>query len=306
MNVQELARRALPILPHSASKTPQLVSPLPGLSLLRQPVRTSFEATVYEPVLCLIVQGRKETTFGEQTFRLGEGQCLLVSHDLPVRSRVTEAPYLALLLDIELGTLRSLYEEVGGTALDASPAQALAVQGVDEPLCDALSRYLALTSSATDARVLGPMILKELHYRLLLSPSGGMLRNLLRHDSYASAIARAIAHIRGNFRAAMVVSDLAREVGMSVSGFHKHFKAVTASSPLQYQKDLRLLEARRLLVSGAASVSIVAYDVGYESPNQFSREYARKFGAAPKKDLANLSDRGLPSSPRIKSRQIPP
>lgn len=130
------------------------------------------------------------------------------------------------------------------------------------------------------------MLAREIHYRLLTAPFGAMLRSLLRYDSSASAVASAIVQIRRRFREPLVVAELAREVGMSVSAFHRHFKAVTASSPLQYQKDLRLLEARRMLRIGTASVSTAAYEVGYESPSQFSREYRRKFGCAPKHDAA--------------------
>jgi AraC-like DNA-binding protein len=292
MNIQQLARQALQLVSSRNGKAPQSIQPLPGLRLLMHHSRTAFEATLYEPVVCLIVQGRKETTFGEHTFGLGSGECLLVSHDLPVISRITEAPYLALLLDVEIDTLRSLYDEVGQTMIDSAHARALEVHKADQHLLDALNRYLALATSRTDAKVLGPLSLKEIHYRLLTAPFGGMLRHLIRHDSHASAIARAIAHIRRDFRSPIAVAELAREVGMSVSSFHKHFKAVTSSSPLQYQKELRLLEARRMLLTGAASVSIVAYEVGYESPNQFSREYARKFGVPPSKNLANAAASG--------------
>jgi AraC-like DNA-binding protein len=131
---------------------------------------------------------------------------------------------------------------------------------------------------------LGPLISKEIHYRLLMDPVGGMLRSLIRYDSHAALVSRAIAFIRRDFRSSIVIADLAREVGMSVSSFHRHFKAVTSLSPLQYQKELRLLEARRRLVAGAASVSTTAFDVGYESLSQFSREYARKFGKSPHND----------------------
>jgi AraC-like DNA-binding protein len=116
-----------------------------------------------------------------------------------------------------------------------------------------------------------------------------MLRSLIRHDSNASAIARAIGHIRGDIRSPIAIPDLARRVGMSASSFHKHFKTITSTTPLQYQKELRLLEARRLLKTGGASVTTAAYDVGYESPNQFSREYARKFGVPPSQDVANAT-----------------
>jgi AraC-like DNA-binding protein len=146
---------------------------------------------------------------------------------------------------------------------------------------------MALADSPADAKVLGPLALKEIHYRLLVSPFGGMLRNLIRHDSYASAIARAIGRIRDDIRSPITVPDLARQVGMSASSFHKHFKMITSTTPLQYQKELRLFEARRLLKTGGASVTAAAFDVGYESPNQFSREYARKFGVPPSQDTAS-------------------
>lgn len=280
-----LSAAAFPRSPRMTERQPSIVSPLRGLRLLQHPVRTEFEATIYEPVLCLILQGRKKTTFGDRTFDVGAGECLLVSHDLPVVSRITEAPYLALLLDVRLDLLRSLYDELGPAPLDGEEPRALAVHPATAPLFDALVRYLALAQSSTDARVLGPMIAKEIHYRLLTAPFGGMLRRLIRHDSHASAVARAIARLRTNFRSPVVVADLAREVGMSVASFHRQFKAVTASSPLQYQKELRLLEARRMLRSGGVSVSSAAYEVGYESPNQFSREYGRRFGRPPKDDL---------------------
>lgn len=260
------------------------MSPLPNLRLLAHPTRTDFEATIYEPVVCVVLRGRKATTFGEHTFQVSAGDCLLISHDLPVVSRIVEAPYLALLLDVNVATLRGLYDELGATPLDTTDARALEVHSASQPLLDALGRYVALTESATDAKVLGPMLNKEVHYRLLTASFGGMLRSLLRFDSHASAVANAIAQIRRRFRESLVVAHLAREVGMSVSAFHRQFKAVTALSPLQYQKDLRLLEARRMLRTGTSSVSAAAYEVGYESPNQFSREYARKFGRSPKDD----------------------
>jgi AraC-like DNA-binding protein len=286
MNLDALAAVASRQMPRQSGLAPQYVRPLGDLALLRYHRTTSFEATIYEPVVCLILQGRKETTLGADTFSMGAGECLLVSHDLPVISRITKAPYLALLLDVELDTLRDLYAEVADTLpAAASQSRALEVHKADAALIDALYRYVSLAGTRTEAAVLGPLFAKEIHYRLLMAPFGGMLRDLTRHDSQASAIARAIAQIRRDFRSPIAIPALARSVGMSASSFHKHFKAVTASSPLQYQKDLRLLEARRLLRAGTTSVSTAAYDVGYESPTQFSREYARKFGVPPKRDL---------------------
>jgi AraC-like DNA-binding protein len=284
VNIEPLAQQALQLIPRPREASAQSVQPLPGLQLLRHPRPTAFEATLYQPVVCLIVQGRKETTLGDRTLRAGVGACLLVSHDLPVVSRILDAPYLALLLDIDIGLLRSLYDEVADTALDSLHARSLEVHEADLSLVGAIQRYLELARSATDAKVLGPLIRKEIHYRLLMAPFGGMLRHLVRHDSRASAIARAIAEIRRSYRSSMSIPELARSVGMSTSSFHKHFKSVTASSPLQYQKDLRLLAARRLLVTADASVSEAAFEVGYESLSQFSREYSRKFGVQPSKD----------------------
>ena len=257
-----------------------------GLLLLRQDSPSSFEASLYEPVLCLILQGRKQVSIGEQTLSFGPGECLLVSHDLPVCSRITKAPYLALVLEVDVATIRKLYDEVAESALDSERARAAETHRADPGLLDALRRYLALADSPADAKVLGPLISKEIHYRLLVAPFGGMLRSLIRHDSNASAIARAIGHIRGDIRSPIAIPELARRVGMSASSFHKHFKTITSTTPLQYQKELRLLEARRLLKTGGASVTTAAFDVGYESPSQFSREYARKFGVPPSQDMA--------------------
>jgi AraC-like DNA-binding protein len=290
-------RRAWRAAPEFNRRTPTYVTPAPGLRVLGHPVETEFEALVYEPVFCVVLCGRKETTFGERTFDVGAGDSLVVSHDLPVVSRIIEAPYLALLFTIQVDTLRGLYDELGPQPFDTDEARALEVHPAAASLLDALGRYVAAADSATDAKVLGPMLTKEIHYRLLTAPSGGMLRSLIRYDSKASAVANAIALIRSRFRESLVVADLAREIGMSVSAFHRQFKAITAVSPLQYQKDLRLLEARRRLKTGATSVSDVAYDVGYESPNQFSREYARKFGHPPKTDVPRNGGRLAASGP---------
>lgn len=268
----------------------QQAQPMDGLLLLRQSSPSSFEASLYEPVLCLILQGRKEVSIGEQTLSVGPGECLLVSNDLPVCSRITKAPYLALVLEVDVASIRKLYDEVAESALDSRLARAAVTHRADRGLLDALRRYLALADSLADAKVLGTLISKEIHYRLLVAPFGGMLRCLIRRDSSASAIARAIGHIRGDLRSPIAIPELARRVGMSASSFHKHFRTVTSTTPLQYQKELRLLEARRLLKTGGASVTTVAYEVGYESSSQFSREYARKFGVPPSQEKAEASE----------------
>ncbi len=264
----------------------QAARPLPNLVLFRQDRPSPLDVSLYEPVMCLILQGRKQVSTGDESLSFGTGECLLVSHELPVRSRITKAPYCALVFQVDLAIIRKLYDEVPVSAVDDMQARAATTQRADDGLLDALHRYLALAGSPSDAKVLAPLISKEIHYRLLVAPFGGMLRHLIRHDSHASAIKRAIGHIRSDIRAPIVIPELARKVGMSASSFHKHFKTVTSTTPLQYQKELRLLEARRLLRMSGTSVATAAFDVGYESASQFSREYTRKFGTAPSQETA--------------------
>lgn len=267
-----------------------VVRPSPGILLLRHTQPTVFTPALYDPVVCLILQGRKETRLGDKTHRLGPGDALVVSHDVPVVARITRAradePYLAMILSIDLAILRSLYDEVGAALDVGQTVGAVAAHRADPTLRDTLGRMLAVADDPVEQRVMAPMLRRELHFRLLRAPHGAMLRNLLRHDSHASHIARAIAHIRREFRAPLAVPVLAHEIGMSPSSFHKHFKAVTSTTPLQYQKELRLLEANRLLSTGDHTVSTVAFEVGYESPSQFSREYSRKFGVPPREHLS--------------------
>lgn len=261
--------------------------PMPRLLLLRHTRPTLLQATLYEPMTCLILQGRKELTIGETALSFGCGEALLVSHDLPVVSEVVEAspkaPYLAVVLRVDLTLLRGLYGDVADEVVGPA-SRSFEVSAAGPELVEALVRYLGLARSPVAARVLGPAVLRELHFHLLMSPVGGMLRELLRHDSRAHQVARAIAVLRRDFRRPIPVLELARAAGMSPSSFHEHFKAITATSPLRYQKELRLLAARRLLQEEGLDVSAAAYEVGYESPTQFSREYARKFGLAPSRD----------------------
>ncbi len=262
---------------------------LPSLHVLRKDKTSAFDAVVYKPVICLILRGRKETHVGTQSAFVGRGDALLVSHDLPVVSKITEAspqePYLALILSLDIGVVRSLYEQVGDAVPDGTGARSLAASVADPAWLAPLERYLTLMDKPLEAQVLGPLILKEIHFQILMSPVGGMLRNLLSVDSHASRIAKAILQIRARFREPLVIADLATLAGMSQSSFHEHFKSVTGTSPLQYQKDLRMIEARNLLASGARSVSVAGFEVGYESPTHFSRDYSRKFGCSPKHHL---------------------
>ena len=280
---------------------------VPGLFLLRETAPTDIEATFYDPVVCLILQGEKEITIGDHLFRLSEGHCVVVSHDLPVRARITRAsarkPYLALVIRLDLAVLRSLREEIGDDVPASGAACSMQVAPVDGPTTAVIARYLDLLNEPAAARVVLPLVRKELHFRLYMSASGAMLRSLLQRDSQASNIARAIRTLRERFRQAIAVADLARSVGMSTSSFNKHFKAVTLTTPLQYQKDIRLTEARSLLRAGGLSVTEAALEVGYESPSQFSREYARKFGTPPNTELASSrTPGGMAASTPVEDR----
>lgn len=240
---------------------------------------------IYRPILCLVVQGAKELILGERSVVMRAGQSMIVSHHLPVTTQILEAspsePYLAFVIELDVALARSLYDEVSDALPPTSEAHSVDVGEADEGLVNAMQRLLALHANPLDAAVLQPMIRREIHYRLLKADNGGMLRELLRIDSHAERIAKAIRHIQDGFREPLAVPQLANLAAMSVSTFHEHFKAVTGSTPLQYQKAIRLIEAQRLLNTTDRSVSSVAFDVGYESPTQFSREYARKFGVPP-------------------------
>ncbi len=279
MAIDELIRRSERYLQGFDSPEGYSPSGLPGLGFVRHSGPTPIEATVYEPVVCLILRGRKQATAGPMAVDFGPSESLVVSHDLPVLSQVTEGPYLALILSLDISLLRTLLSQVeegssAGATLDVNPT--------DEFLIDALGRYVSLASSPTEAQVLAPLVLKEIHFRLIMAPHGGMLRRLLRTNSNASHIHRAVRKIRKDYRSALSVPELARKTGMSESTFHRHFKAITGTTPLQYQKAMRLLEARRLISSEGYSVSRAALEVGYASPSQFSREYSREFSVAPR------------------------
>ena len=256
--------------------------------LLRRSVPSAIEGTLYRPLICLILQGAKDVASGAVAVHCPAGHAIIVSHDLPVLSRITRAstavPYIAFVLPLELGLLREFYGQIPQGARDDEPAAALTAHPAEGALCGAVERFLALVREDRGTEVLGPILLREIHARLLLSPQGAMLRRLLRRDDPSNQLARAIASIRATISDPLSVTALADHAGMSRSSFHAHFKAVTGLTPGQYQKDIRLLEARRLITESDAAISSVAYDVGYESPAQFSRDYARKYGRAPRED----------------------
>ncbi|MCB1460303.1 MAG: AraC family transcriptional regulator [Nitratireductor sp.] len=265
-------------------------SQLPGLTVLKKSEVSRFDSVVYNPVVCLVLKGGKETTIGSQSVRLQAGDVLVVSHDLPVQSRITSAspqdPYLALIISLELGLVRSLHEQIGSLSGKSLPARSLSAGPAETPVLQAIARYLELLNDPVEVAVLGPSILREIHFRLLMSPTGGMLRTLLSVDSHASRVAKAILDIRSRFRQTLSVPELAQSACMSLSSFHSHFKQVTGTTPLQYQKELRMIAARDLLRGGRHSVASASFEVGYESPTHFARDYQRKFAKAPSREYS--------------------
>ena len=288
MAISALKEQVIEYFQHQEAENQNLVSPMPGFMLLRSQKPSQHEATVYDPSICLILQGRKETSIGDKIINFGAGESLIVSHSVPVVARITEAspalPYLAVIMTIDTGMLRTLSHEIEINRPEGTPGTSLNAHETETRLIDALTRYLALSGHPMEANVMGPLIQKEIHFRLLMAPHGIMLRQLIEHGSYASQISRSISQIKKHFKEPLSVSLLARDIGMSESLFYRQFKQVTETTPLQYQKDIRLIEAQVLLRNGEKSVSSIAFDVGYASPTQFSREYSRKFGISPREE----------------------
>lgn len=264
-----------------------------NVTLFRSSVTTDPIQTVYEPSLCMVVQGAKLATLGRSSFNYGCAQFLVVPVNLPLAGAVSAAsedePYLGFKMNLDLDVLRSLILELPEAPSNiAREATGLMVGQLTPPLSDALVRLLQLLSSPADMPILAPMIEREILYRLMTGEHANLLRQLAAADSRLSQINRAIDWIRQHYSETFRIEALAETAGMSVSSFHQHFKAVTSMSPLQYQKHIRLHEARRLVLSKQMDAAIAGFHVGYESPSQFSREYKRVFGAPPLRDAARF------------------
>lgn len=264
------------------------------LTLMRLGRQTIESYSLYKPALCVTVQGAKQVMLGDSVFDYGPMHYLAVSVDLPILGRVTQAsdaaPFLALIVDIDIAMLQEVMRQTDHPAdLDNLADAGKAAPGVfigafDEHATACALKLMALLEQPKAIPVLANSVLRELYYWLLCGPQGALLRRLGAPDSHVQRIARAIALMRSEFASSLGIDRLATLAGMSASSFHAHFKTVTSVTPLQYQKQLRLLQARRLIATHAANASQAAYQVGYESASQFSREYTRMFGAPPSRD----------------------
>jgi len=266
---------------------------IPRLSLIRTNRPTEPIHVLHAPAFCLVAQGRKRVMLGREVFHYGPEHYLTVSVDLPVIGEVIEAdpdrPYLCLRLDLDPAMLGSLLHEVGlDSRHEGDGGTGLSLDRSTPELVEAATRLVRLLDTPREAAVLAPLAERELLYRVLMSGQAARLRQIAFADSSLRRVGQAIDWIKQTFREPFSIAAVADAAGMSSSSLHQHFKAVTALSPLQYQKRLRLQEAQRLVLNGAMDAANAGHSVGYDSPSQFSRDYRRLFGDPPIRDIAKL------------------
>ena len=270
-------------------------TPISQLTLWRYSNPTEPAPVLQQPAVYVVVQGRKQVMVGDETFVYDPSQYLAVSLELPALARVVEAtpdaPYLCMTLRVDARELAALIvETVRPAPRDTHDGRAVFVSSLHAPLLDAFLRLVRLLDAPQDIPVMAPIVLRELHYRLLQGEQHGRLAEMAIGDGRLRRVASALSWIKEHYAEPLQIDALAKRVNMSASALHGHFRAVAGVSPIQYQKHLRLQEARRLLLTGATSAEGVAYEVGYASASQFSREYGRLFGQPPRRDAERMRD----------------
>lgn len=288
VNREELVERLLRVLPDDGT-----AEPLPGLLLTRASTRPGLVHSVFFPAFCVIAQGRKEILLGDTRYRYDPAHYLIATADVPITSHVMEAspdrPYLGVILTLAPTLVGAVLVEAGhGAPPGQSLMTAMDVRPLDAHLLDAVVRLVTLLDAPRDAGFLAPMITREIVYRLMLGDQRGRLAHIAAMGSNTQRITAAITRLRNEFNLPLRIEEIARGVGMSVSSFHHHFRALTAMSPLQFQKQLRLQEARRLMLGEGLDAASAGYRVGYGDASQFTREYKRLFGAPPMHDVEQL------------------
>jgi AraC-like DNA-binding protein len=283
----QLLDRALRYADAHADRSGIAVTPIEGLAILRETAPTLLHYAVSKPLVALVLQGSKRVAIGRRTFDLGSGASLLITTDAPTVSQVTTAsralPYCSLVLELDPAIITALVSQIGPAPFEAD--QPVRVDQTQADVAETALRVLRLLDRPDTLSVLGPQLSRELHYWLLCGPHGGAIRALGVVDSHAQRIARAVAMLRSRYAEPIGVEALAAVAGMSLSAFHVRFRAITSLSPLQFQKQLRLIEARRRMLALGEAISDAAYGVGYESVPQFTREYRRMFGQPPARDV---------------------
>ncbi len=271
----------------------RIMTAIPELSFFRRDEPSQPTSAIYEPSICLTTQGAKRVLLGDDIYVYDARHFLITSVDLPTVVQIIEAsqekPFLGLILKLE-------QREIAQLMMDSNlppprphqSSRGMATGEVTVQLLTAFHRLIELLDEPRDIPILAPTIQREICYRLLVSDQGARLRQMASAGSQSQQIAKAIYWLKGNYAQPLRIDDLAAQVNMSTSTFHHHFRQVTAMSPLQYQKWLRLNEARRLMLAEDRDAAAAAFQVGYESPSQFSREYSRLFGAPPLRDISSL------------------
>ncbi|WP_286903276.1 AraC family transcriptional regulator [Vreelandella sedimenti] len=267
-------------------------TPIPGVSLIRSGTPTIPMPAVYEPTLCLIAQGRKRVMLGTTMYVYDSARYLIASVDMPVIGTVIEAsesaPYLCLVLNLDMAALSDLTLKLPASTENNTSANGITLNDTTPEILDAAVRLTDLLDKPDDIEALAPLVIREILYRLLTDPGNCILRQMATADSRLNQIAKAIVWLREHYSEACRINDIADTLGMSSSSFHSHFKAITSMTPLEFRGQLRLQEARRLMVAEGMDASSAGYSVGYESPSQFSRDYTRMFGSPPAKDAGRL------------------
>ncbi|MGJ5178248.1 AraC family transcriptional regulator [Bradyrhizobium oligotrophicum] len=262
-------------------------TPIPGLMTVRATAPSGLLYAISRPLVCLVVQGSKHVTMGRQGFGFSAGDSLLITADVPTVSQITRAsvaaPYLSLVLELDPAILTDLSAQMGDAGGDDhAPVR---VDPTDREVADAALRLMRMLDRPESIPVLQRQLLREMHYWLLTGRHGTAIRRLGWPDGHAQRIARAVAVLRTGFARPLRVEQLAAIAGMSPSSFHQHFRSLTSLSPLQFQKQLRLIEARRLMLAEGMTAGSAAFAVGYESVPQFTREYGRMFGSSPVREI---------------------
>lgn len=289
-----MCRQLAELLLSKAPEEGSYSTSIPGVDVFRKDSPSHFVSTVYEPALCLIAQGSKTVKLGDKEILYGPLTYMIATVELPVIGQVVEAskeePYLAIKMAIDSKEVADVVLELG----DEHPVKqekcpcGLSITPVDYGILDAMTRLAKLLDASADARFLAPLIKREVIYRALVGEMGAWMRHFVKTDSQAYRISRVIKELKARFAEPLRVSELADNANMSESALYHTFKEVTRMSPVQYQKKLRLHEARRLMFSEGLEASTASFKVGYESPSHFSREYSRMFGAPPRTDVMKL------------------
>ncbi|KCZ84731.1 transcriptional regulator, AraC family protein [Hyphomonas adhaerens MHS-3] len=263
-------------------------TPIPGLTCIRAGAPSELDYAISRPVVCLVLQGGKQVTMGRNVYDFGAGESLLIMADVPTISQIRqaspEAPYYSLVLDLDPAVIADLGAEM--TGLPPPHGGPVRVEPTEREVADTALRLMRLLDRPASVPVLQAQLVREMHYWLLEGRHGAAIRRFGWPDGQAQRIARAVALLRSDYAQALPVERLAAEAGMSLSSFHQHFRAITSLSPLQFQKQLRLIEARRAMLAEGLTASEAAYAVGYESVPQFTREYGRLFGQPPGREIA--------------------